>query len=145
MIMAQRLKESYPDTICLVECGKFYRCYEKDAYIISYLLGYKLNSTSANDMAGFPNGSIKEVTDKLMRNKVNYKIFKADKFSIEVINSFSVDDENNYENIYEKSYRYIKLECRVNKLAQKLIEKIENNKMDEVLTKVEEIIYDNLS
>ena len=144
MVIAEHLKESHPNTVCLVKCGMFYRCYEKDAYIISYLLGYKLNSTSANDMAGFPSNSIKEVTNKLIGNKVDYKIFKTDKFSLETISSFSMDDENNYEEIYEKSYRHIKLECRINKLTQKLIEKIESIKMDEVLTKVEEIIYDEL-
>ena len=142
--IAHRIKDNYPDTVCIIDCGMFYRCYDEDAYIISYLLGYELKSVSANDMAGFPSSSIKEVTNRLMRNKVNYKIFKINQLSLDIMDSFSVNEDNNYEIIYEKSYRYTKLKSRINRLSQKLIERIENTKMDELLDKLEEVIFDEL-
>lgn len=138
--LAQKIKDSYPYTVCLMDCGMFYRCYDEDAYIISYLCGYKINSSSVNDMAGFPNNSIKEVTIKLMNNKIDYKIFKVNKYSLDVIDSFSFNDENLYEATYEKSYRYIKIKCKIERLSQKLIERIENNKIDDILDKIEKII-----
>ena len=142
--LAQRIKENYPDTVCLMNCGMFYRCYDKDAYIISYLLGYKLNSSSANDMAGFPNNSIKDVTDMLMKNKVDYKIFKVNKYSLDIIDDFSVNEDNCYDIIYESSYRFIQLKLKINRFTEKLIEQVENEKMEEVLNKIEKIVYDDL-
>lgn len=142
--LAQKIKDNYPDTVCLIDCGMFYRCYDEDAYVVSYLLRYKLNSNSSNDMAGFPNSSINDVTSKLMRNKIDYKIFKINKLSLEITDSLSFGSDNNYEVVYEKSYRYMKLKNRINRLFQKLIERIENEKMDETLDKIEEIIFDNL-
>ena len=122
----------------------FYRCYDKDAYIVSYLLGYKLNSNSANDMAGFPSSSIKDVTNKLILNNVDYKIIKVNKLSLEIIDNFSARNDNNYETIYEKSCIYTKLKNKINRLSQKLVEKIGNDNIDEVLNKIENIIFENL-
>ena len=142
--LAQKIKDNYPDTICLIDCGMFYRCYDEDAYIISYLLGYKLKSITANDMAGFPNSSIKEVTNRLMGNKIDYKIFKMNQMSLDILDSFSVNEDNNYEFIYQKSYRYTKLKSKINRLSQELIKRIENKKMDEILEKIDKIIINEL-
>ena len=142
--IAHRIKDNYPDTVCIIDCGMFYRCYDEDAYIISYLLGYKLKSITANDMAGFPNSSIKEVTNRLMGNKIDYKIFKMNQMSLDILDSFSVNEDNNYEFIYQKSYRYTKLKSKINRLSQELIKRIENKKMDEILEKIDKIIINEL-
>ena len=38
------IKEVHPKDLVLVKIGSFYHIYGKDAYIISYLFGYKLKT-----------------------------------------------------------------------------------------------------
>lgn len=139
------MKENYPDTVCLVKCGMFYRCYEQDAYIISYLLNYKLKSSFENDMAGFPRDSIDEVKDTLTFKKINYKIFQVNKKSgINIQSELDFNEENCYDDIYEKAYRYIKLKSRINRISDKLITHIENIKIDDILNNIENTVYKEL-
>ena len=40
--MIKNIKQIHPKDIILVEVGKFYYAYGKDAYILSYMFQYKL-------------------------------------------------------------------------------------------------------
>ena len=138
------MKEKNPNILYIIKCGKFYRCYEEDAYIISYLLNYQLNSTTANDMSGFPRNSLDEVLDKLKINKINYKVLEVDKNGLDIQFEFDMKEENCYEIIYKKAYRYIKFKRKINRISEKMINYIENEKIDEILDKIEKIIYNEL-
>jgi DNA mismatch repair ATPase MutS len=76
----KNIKQKYPDTMVLIKNGNFYRCYNEDSYILSYLLDYKVCSTEQSDMLGFPEDSSQKVLDTLESNKVSYKI-------IEIVNN----------------------------------------------------------
>ena len=56
--------------ILLKQVGKFINVYNEDAYIISYLLNYKI----INNKVGFPLSSLNKVINILDTNTINYKI-----------------------------------------------------------------------
>ena len=72
--VVQTIKEVHKYEVILVKIGKFYQVYGKDAYIISYLFGYKLKKVESVMMCGFPLSSIHKVIAKLEEKKVNYLI-----------------------------------------------------------------------
>ena len=48
-------KIKYNDSVICVKSGNFYRCYDKDSYIVSYLMNYQIKqATSKTYMCGFP-------------------------------------------------------------------------------------------
>ena len=55
--------------------GTFYHCYNRDTYILSYLLGYKIKHLELDDVeCGFPTNSISKVMARLEQNKISYVI-----------------------------------------------------------------------
>ncbi len=60
------IKEIHPKDLILVKIGSFYHIYGKDAYIISYLFGYKLKTFEKKHVTcGFPvKGAVKKVPKK---------------------------------------------------------------------------------
>ena len=73
------LKEMYPQYVILVKLGKFYSVYNKDAYIISYILKYQFKRENGKykDIkysCGFPDIAINKVKTVLEEKKINYLI-----------------------------------------------------------------------
>ncbi len=61
------------ETICFKREGYFYSVYNDDAYIISYIMNYKLVQINDNEIkTGFPTNLLDHVIDYLKRNKVSY-------------------------------------------------------------------------
>ena len=46
--IVKNVKEIHKEFVVLVRVGNFYNCYGIDSYIISYLLGYKINILDTN-------------------------------------------------------------------------------------------------
>ncbi|CDE14760.1 unknown [Clostridium sp. CAG:470] len=46
--IVKNIKQVHPEHIILIKIGKFYYSYSKDAYIISYIFGYKLKNIEEN-------------------------------------------------------------------------------------------------
>lgn len=44
--IVKNVKLIHKDYVALVRVGKFYNCYGRDSYIISYLLNYRINIVS---------------------------------------------------------------------------------------------------
>lgn len=66
----KEVKKFHQQELAIIKIGNFYHCYGKDAYIISYLLGYKLSKTKENYyVCGFPIKSIVKVENMLERKK----------------------------------------------------------------------------
>ncbi len=51
--------------------GKFINVYEKDALILNYLLGYKINK---GNVCGFPKSALGKVQSTLESEKISYRI-----------------------------------------------------------------------
>lgn len=83
----------YLKTIKLYHFGTWYKAYNDDAKIISFLMDYKLfeDESSGTPTVGFPEISIDKVEINLRNNKVNYILINDS----EVLKDFG--SENNYE------------------------------------------------
>lgn len=83
----------YPKTIKLYHFGTWYKAYNDDAKIISFLMDYKLfeDESSGTPTVGFPEISIDKVEINLRNNKVNYILINDG----EVLKDFG--SKNNYE------------------------------------------------
>ena len=59
---AKRIKEIHPDYVMMYKSGGFYKVFGKDAYILSNLCGYQINTLSENvTTCGFPSSAINKV------------------------------------------------------------------------------------
>ena len=59
--------------------GKFFEVYGYDAFILSYLFGYKIIQNGKTYKCGFPDSSITKITNKLSDLKISYQIIYREK------------------------------------------------------------------
>lgn len=61
------------ETVCFIREGYFYSVYNDDAYIISYIMNYKLVKINENEVkTGFPIDLLEHVINYLKRNHISY-------------------------------------------------------------------------
>ena len=97
--MIKGIKQIHSKDVVLVKIGKFYYCYGKDAYMISYFFDYKLNLVeNIIYSCGFPSQSLSKVIAKLENKKISYLI--ADRR-----NNYEVEEKkkNKKQNYYNKN------------------------------------------
>ena len=130
------IKKIYPKNIALVKIGEFYHVYGKDAYILSYLFGYKLKIIEKNcSSCGFPKSSLNKVIATLENKRINYIL-------LDRRNNYDVDqisDNNNlntYEEQLEKAKKYVNIKRRIDLINQKLID---NMQKEAIITQIEQI------
>lgn len=137
--MVKNIKEIHKEDVCLFKIGSFYHTFQRDAYIISYLFGYKLKKNGNNAECGFPQNIILKVESKLENNKINYIL-------IDRRNNYDVDEKEDFKNnnkyleCYQNANKYINLKFRIENISNYLMENIENNSTRQIINKVEEII-----
>ena len=110
--------------------GKFYEVKHEDAYILWYLLRYKIY----NNRIGFPESSLFKVLDILKENQVGYRLSLDDDLGY-----IKSNKENKYEEILEKS----KKEWIKEKKEKDLLEKIKKAKqedLEKVLSYIESVL-----
>ena len=130
------IKRIHPDSVVLVKIGKFYQCFDKDAYIVSDIFEYKLKKDKYIS-CGFPLSSLNKVMIGLENEEVSYVV-------IDRRNEYEVtarEDFKNKNSYYEK-YKIAKLKEKVTKRVEKLdkfvFEKILSGDK-EIISKVKEI------
>lgn len=135
--IVKNIKQVHPEHIILIKIGKFYYSYSKDAYIISYIFGYKLKNIEENiKVRAFPVFILNKIMAKLEENKINYII-------IDRRNNYEVDEKSdngnlNKYNIYlEKSKKYINQKNKIEEIYNYLISNIENNNNNELIKEIE--------
>ena len=126
------IKQVHKEDIVLLKIGKFYYCYGKDAYIVSYFFNYKLNLVENNIYScGFPSNSLNKIIAKLENNKINYMI-------IDRRNNYNVDTHENYKNLnkymeyYEKAKEIISIKIRIQKIKLYLMKTMNKQKICEI-------------
>lgn len=140
--MIKTIKEIHSKDICLFKIGTFYHAYGRDAYILSYIFGYKIKDLEKNyKECGFPTTAIAKVCAKLESNKINYLI-------IDRRNNYEVDEKEYYKNLnrytefYEKTNKYVNCKKRIDIISEFLMENIETKNITKVLSEMEEIMYE---
>ena len=139
--MAKTIKEIHEKDVVLLRVGTFYIAYGKDAYIVSYLFGYKIKPVDSTNYAssGFPVGSINKIKSALESRKINYVLLnKSDNYEVEEFDDNK--DLNRYEEIYDKAHKYIRLKDRISDINNYLIDNVNKNNIKEILFKIENII-----
>ena len=142
LIMIKGIKQIHNKDIVLVKIGKFYYCYGKDAYIISYFFGYKLNLIENTIYScGFPNQSLSKVISKLENKKINYII-------VDRRNNYEVNEKENFKNLntYDKYYKEAKekigIKIRIQKINNYLLGNSNKKNIKELLNMVEKVIIE---
>ncbi len=135
--IVKNIKQVHPEHIILIKIGKFYYSYSKDAYIISYIFGYKLKNIEENiKVCAFPVFILNKIMAKLEENKINYII-------IDRRNNYEVDEKsdngnlNKYNLYLEKSKKYINKKNKIEEIYNYLISNIENDTNNELIKKIE--------
>ena len=135
--IVKNIKQVHPEHIILIKIGKFYYSYSKDAYIISYIFGYKLKNIEENiKVCAFPVFILNKIRAKLEENKINYII-------IDRRNNYEVDEKsdngnlNKYNLYLEKSKKYINKKNKIEEIYNYLISNIENDTNNELIKKIE--------
>lgn len=137
--VVQVIKEVHKYEVILVRIGKFYQVYGKDAYIISYLFGYKLKKVESVMMCGFPLGSINKIIAKLEEKKINYLI-------VDRRNNYEVDEIsdnknlNNYIKYFEKAKKYVNDKARIDNINNFMLENIDKEDFKDLIRKMEDVI-----
>ena len=136
LFMTKNLKELFPNYVVMIKIGTFYEVYYDDAYIISYLLGYKLKTLNGDVRnCGFPTVSINKVLYILDNKKINYLVVdKSDNYA--ELNKNNFKNKNKYNEIYEMCKKEIDLKLRIEKIYNYLLN--HKNKVKQI----EEVLYE---
>lgn len=134
-------KKIHPKELILISIGKFFYAYGKDAYILSYIFGYKLMKIEQENIysCAFPNQSYPKVIAKLENCKIDYMV-------LDRRDNYNVDEKsengnlNNYDKYFEKARIIINKKIRIENINNYLIKNIENKDINKILNNMEEII-----
>lgn len=139
----KEVKKFHQQELIIIKIGNFYHCYGKDAYIISYLLGYKLSKTIENYyVCGFPIKSITKVKNILERKKINYIILdRKNNYDVDVFENYK--NLNQYQEIYEKAKKYITTKSNIEEIYEKLIKNINEKDINQKINNIKNILKDN--
>lgn len=135
--MIANIKEVHSEYVLLIKIGNFYYCYGRDAYIISYLLQYKINVIEKNMLScSFPNTAYNKVLTKLEQKKINYLVVdKKDNYSVE--EKSNNKNLNQYYTIYQKAKEELSTRARIEKIYHYLLENMQDK---EIILEMEKII-----
>lgn len=140
LTMVKNIKQIHNKDIVFVKLGKFYYCYGKDSYIISFFFGYKLNLVENTIYScGFPSQSLNKIISKLENKKINYVIVdRRNNYEIEQKEDFK--NLNTYDKYYEKAKEEIGTKLRIQKINTYLLENIDKNNIKELIVNIEELL-----
>ena len=123
------LKNKYKDYVIIIKIGSFYNVISKDAYILSSIFNYKINTFSNTVKVGFPLTSLNKVLNTLDKIKINYLVYEN---NIVIKQKFK---RNNYQEFSQNNLtvkeRIDAINLKLNEIAQtpeilKILEKVEN-------------------
>ena len=126
----------------MVKIGSFYNVYSKDAYILSYLLKYKIIEKEMLPACSFPISSLSKVENILEKNKINYLVVdKRSNYEVEhkVINN----KENKYDSIFKIANNFGTITIRIQNIYDELMKKRKKPNFAEKLNKIEMELYKN--
>ena len=134
--IVKNVKQIHKEYLVLIRVGNFFNCYGRDAYIISYLLNYKINIFRDNIYnCSFPKTGYNKVISKFKNKKINYIILDK-RNGYEVDNKFNNKNLNRYSEIYEKAKKKIVKKMRIEKIYKDLL--FYND--EKIITEVEKVI-----
>lgn len=133
-------KELHKDSIILTKIGSFYHAYGRDAYILSYLFGYKLKQVEKDYITcGFPANSVEKAISALKEKQIDYIVLdKGNNYEVE--EKITYQESNSYRTIYEKARLYVNIKTRIDSIYNYLEESIFDEGIKELLFNIEDLI-----
>lgn len=142
LTMIKGIKQIHSKDIVFVKLGKFYYCYGKDAYIISYFFEYRLNLIENTIYScGFPSQSLNKIISKLENKKINYVIVDR-RNNYEVVEKENYKNLNSYDKYYEKAKEEIGVKLRIQKISSYLLENSDKDNIKGLLAELEKILQE---
>ena len=140
-IIIKNVKKIHKEDVILIQMGKFYYAYGKDAYILSGIFGYKLNEFEKNIYSvAFPVNSYAKVISKLENLKVNYLVLDR-KNNYEILEQQNYKNLNKYTEVLEKNIEKVKIKIRIDKITNFLNAQIENtDDIRKLIANIERVI-----
>lgn len=138
LTMMKSIKELHKEEIVFLKVGTFYSAYDKDAYIVAYLLNYNVTEIEGIKKCGFPCNSIYKIKEILEKEKISYLLLdKADDYEIR---EKKKEKENRYMKVYNKAKTYVNLKIRVQKINEILISKMDTKEIRSKVKAIEDIL-----
>ena len=131
-----KYRQEYKDTILFIKVGSFYETFDKDALILNKLFGYKVKRIKDKIKAGFPISRLDYVL-RLIGN-INYTIIDNKEIKEKRF-------KDNEYNTYDFNINSIILKgIRADKIYDTLNNRLLDNNIDNIITKIELIIGKNI-
>lgn len=135
------IKKIHPKDLALVSIGKFFYAYGKDAYVLSYIFGYKLMKINEENVysCAFPKQSYPKIVANLENKKINYMV-------LDRRNNYNIEEKsdngnlNNYDEYFEKAHIIVNRKIRIENIYNELMKNVETENINKILKNVEETI-----
>lgn len=134
------IREVHPSTVILVRLGKFYQCFGKDAYIVSYIFDYKLKKDKYVS-CGFPLSALNKVKVRLEHEKIDYIVVDK-RLDYEVLGKEQFEKENKYEETYAIAKNQYILKERIGKINKYLVDNLSNVEVVNKIKALEKLLYE---
>lgn len=126
-------KSKYKDYVIFIKAGTFYETLEKDALILSELLGYKIKRFSKSFKCGFPVSKIDDVLNVIKKNKINYLVIGNEVSKV----NFTDNKYTKYNfDVNKILFNYL----RIDKITKYLNDNVLDSKIDDILGEMEKIL-----
>lgn len=130
-------KRKNKNSIILIKSGIFYETFNNDAYVMAYLFNYKIKKMSNCVTAGFPERSIDNVKERLLKEKAPFVIIYEDKQFVSDKSSFP---DSNYEVLVDISCKSNGIEMEIEKIKNALEVLKGTKSIEEIISRISEII-----
>lgn len=127
-------KQTYKDFVILIQSGSFYTTFGDDALILNNLFSYKIKILDNNIKAGFPISILNKITTFLNKYEINYIVISNNDDIVDKRNKKINKYKDYINNGYELSIN------RINKINEVLKNNLSKKNINEILTKIEDII-----
>lgn len=131
----------YLNSLIIVKAGTFYRLYDVDAEIMSYILGYKLlEEKNRTKYIGFPESILEKNIKKLEEENINYYVFNnlKDIKNPKIKKKFG--NQNKYENVEILSRNYVSKLDSIQELNSLIEDAKSKPYFDDLLKEIQYII-----
>lgn len=147
MVISEEIKKmkmsniEYLNSLIFVKSGIFYRAYDVDAEIMSYILEYKLlEEKNGTKYIGFPEKILEKNIKKLEEENINYYVFNNLKDTTNPKIKKKFGNQNKYETIEILSRNYVSKLDSIQELNSLIEEAKDKPYFDELLKELQYII-----
>lgn len=127
-------KQTYKDFVILIQSGSFYVTFGDDALVLNNLFHYKIKTLGNNIKSGFPINILNKITTFLNKCDINYIVINNNDDIAYKRNEKANKYKDYINNGYELSIN------RINKINDVLKNNLSKKNINEILTKIEDII-----